>query len=104
MTGNGAGMNGNIGATCSPIICRRFDAALPTFSVHSLCIEPFCHSERSRGISDYFGWTVARDVSTSLDMTKRLQNNLYEKNRHLIRSGKLVSVGVHRPGESENGR
>ncbi len=32
--------------------------------------EQFCHSERSRGISGYFGRPQpSRDVSTSLDMT-----------------------------------
>jgi len=30
----------------------------------------FCHSERSRGISDYLE-SENRDVSTALDMTKR---------------------------------
>src|SRR5207253_566814 len=30
---------------------------------------PFCHSERSRGISDFSRETIARDPSTSLRMT-----------------------------------
>src|ERR1700730_15928851 len=47
----------------APRLAWGFDAA-------SAAQEVICHSERSRGISHCFPELTARDVSTSLDMTK----------------------------------
>jgi hypothetical protein len=55
----------------------------------------FCHSERSRGISHYFSdlniKITARDVSTSLDMTKRtLKRLVFEVAFAFLRFRELV--------------